>query len=133
VKNEIRALTFDLWDTIVVDDSDEPRRRQRGLRSKRDERRQLLWEALKKQAPIAEETVQLAYNVGDAAFNTVWHDQHVTWPIRARLEVILAGLGRTLPDADLESYQSSDTRELGRQEVADMAKALLERLGTTDA
>jgi DNA helicase-2/ATP-dependent DNA helicase PcrA len=38
-----------------------------------------------------------------------------------------------LPDADLESYQSSDTRELGRQEVADMAKALLERLGGTDA
>ncbi len=38
-----------------------------------------------------------------------------------------------LPDADLESYQSSDTRELDRQEVADMAKALLERLGMTDA
>ena len=38
-----------------------------------------------------------------------------------------------LPDADLESYQSTDTRELERQEVADMAKALLERLGATDA
>ena len=38
-----------------------------------------------------------------------------------------------LPDSDLESYQSTDTRELERQEVADMAKALLERLGATDA
>jgi DNA helicase-2/ATP-dependent DNA helicase PcrA len=38
-----------------------------------------------------------------------------------------------LPEADTESYQSADTRELGRQEVADMAKALLERLGGTDA
>ena len=38
-----------------------------------------------------------------------------------------------LPDDDLESYQSTDTRELDRQEVADMAKALLERLGATDA
>ena len=38
-----------------------------------------------------------------------------------------------LPDADTESYQSSESRELGRQEVADMAKALLERLGATDA
>ncbi len=38
-----------------------------------------------------------------------------------------------LPDADLETYQSTDTRELERQEVADMAKALLERLGGTDA
>ena len=38
-----------------------------------------------------------------------------------------------LPEADIESYQSSESRELGRQEVADMAKALLERLGATDA
>ena len=37
-----------------------------------------------------------------------------------------------LPEADLESYQSSESRELGRQEVADMAKALLDRLGATD-
>jgi DNA helicase-2/ATP-dependent DNA helicase PcrA len=38
-----------------------------------------------------------------------------------------------LPDADTESYQSAESRELGRQEVADMAQALLERLGATDA
>jgi DNA helicase-2/ATP-dependent DNA helicase PcrA len=38
-----------------------------------------------------------------------------------------------LPEADIESYQSTDTRELERQEVADMAKALLERLAGTDA
>jgi DNA helicase-2/ATP-dependent DNA helicase PcrA len=38
-----------------------------------------------------------------------------------------------LPEADTEAYQSTDSRELGRQEVADMAKALLERLGATDA
>jgi DNA helicase-2/ATP-dependent DNA helicase PcrA len=38
-----------------------------------------------------------------------------------------------LPEADTEAYQSAESRELGRQEVADMAKALLERLGGTDA
>jgi DNA helicase-2/ATP-dependent DNA helicase PcrA len=38
-----------------------------------------------------------------------------------------------LPEADLESYQSTDTRELERREVADMAKALLERLGGAEA
>jgi DNA helicase-2/ATP-dependent DNA helicase PcrA len=36
-----------------------------------------------------------------------------------------------LPETDIESYQSPESRELGRQEVADMAKALLERLGAT--
>lgn len=38
-----------------------------------------------------------------------------------------------LPEADIESYQSTESRELGRQEVADMARALLDRLGATDA
>jgi len=38
-----------------------------------------------------------------------------------------------LPDADTESYESAESRELDRHEVADMAKALLERLGATDA
>ena len=96
----IRAITFDLWDTIVHDDSDEPKRKAQGLRSKKTERRHLLWEALNRQAPISEAEVTLAYNVGDAAFNHVWHDQHVTWTIRERLQVILKGLGRTLPEAE---------------------------------
>jgi DNA helicase-2/ATP-dependent DNA helicase PcrA len=38
-----------------------------------------------------------------------------------------------LPEADTESYQSTESRELEREEVADMAKALLARLGATDA
>jgi DNA helicase-2/ATP-dependent DNA helicase PcrA len=38
-----------------------------------------------------------------------------------------------LPEADTESYQSAESRELGRQEVADMAEALLARLGGTDS
>ena len=42
----IKAVTFDLWDTMVVDESDEPKRAAQGLRSKRDERRHLVWEAL---------------------------------------------------------------------------------------
>ncbi|MGB8331240.1 MAG: UvrD-helicase domain-containing protein [Polyangiales bacterium] len=38
-----------------------------------------------------------------------------------------------LPEADIENYQSTESRELGRQEVADMARALLDRLGATNA
>ena len=36
-----------------------------------------------------------------------------------------------LPEHDTQEYQSTGSRELERQEVADMAKALLERLGAT--
>ena len=89
---DIKAITFDLWDTLVIDDSDEAKRAEQGLRSKFDERRHLLWEALNTIEPIELETVRLAYNVGDAAFNKVWKEMHITWHIAERLRVILNGL-----------------------------------------
>jgi len=95
---DIKAITFDLWDTLVIDDSDEAKRSEQGLRSKFDERRHLLWEALNTTEPTDLEAVRLAYNVGDAAFNKVWKEQHMTWPIAERLRVILNGLRRELPD-----------------------------------
>jgi putative hydrolase of the HAD superfamily len=97
----IQAVSFDLWDTIVHDDSDEAKRKAQGLLSKREQRRHLLWQALCKEGSISLEQVSMAYDVADAAFNTVWHDQHVTWPIAARIDVILKGLDRTLAENDL--------------------------------
>ena len=94
--SKIKAITFDLWDTLVIDDSDENKRADLGLRSKFDERRHLLWDALNSADPISLETVKLAYNVGDAAFNKVWKEHHITWPIDQRLRVILKGIGREL-------------------------------------
>ena len=94
---DVKAITFDLWDTLIVDDSDEPKRAERGLRSKFDERRHLLWEALNADEPIGLETVCLAYSVGDVAFNKVWKEHHITWHIAERLRVILSELGRELP------------------------------------
>jgi len=98
----IKAITFDLWDTVIHDDSDEPKRLAQGLRSKKAERRHLVWEALNEVRSIDAETVSLAYDVADAAFNHVWHDQHVTWTIAERLEVVLKGLGRTLREVRFE-------------------------------
>ena len=109
----IKAITFDLWDTLVIDDSDEPKRAERGLRSKFDERRHLLWEALNAADPIDLETVCLAYSVGDAAFNKVWKEHHITWLIAERLRVILRGLGRELPDAAFDAV----VRAHGEMEV----------------
>jgi putative hydrolase of the HAD superfamily len=97
VRPTIEAISFDLWDTIVDDDSDEPKRAARGLRTKRAERRHLVYEALNTIDPIDEAAVNIAYDTAEAAFNTVWHDQHVTWPIATRLDVVLRGLGRKLP------------------------------------
>ncbi len=93
----IKAVTFDLWDTMIHDDSDEAKRTARGLRSKRAERRHLLWEALNAAEPIGKDKVDLAYDVADAAFNRLWHDRSITWTIAERLQVALAGLDRGLP------------------------------------
>ncbi len=99
----IKAVTFDLWDTIVYDDTDEPKRAAQGLRSKRDERRHLVWQALERIAPADRAAVDTAYDVADAAFNKVWHEQHITWTIAERLKVVLDGLGRSLPEDDFEA------------------------------
>ena len=93
----IEAITFDLWDTIIHDDSDEAKRAAQGLRSKKDERRHLVWSALNRLEPIEYDTVARAYDVADAAFNHVWHEQHITWTVNDRLGVLLKGLARTLP------------------------------------
>lgn len=96
----IKAVTFDFWDTIVDDDSDEPVRAERGLRSKRDERRHQVWEALNAIEPITVADVVLAYDTAEAGFNVTWKECSVNWTVDQRLRVVLKGLGRTLPDED---------------------------------
>ncbi len=98
----IKAVTFDLWDTMIADDTDEPVRAARGLRPKRDERRHLAYEALESQGGVAFDTVATAYDVADAAFNRVWKEQHITWTVRERLRVLLAGLGRELSEQSFD-------------------------------
>ncbi len=98
----IKAISFDLWDTMIRDDSDEPKRKAQGLGSKRDDRRRLVHEALNRDEAIAYETVAPAYDVADAAFDKVWKEHHVTWTLRERLRVLLAGLGRALPQAEID-------------------------------
>ena len=96
----IKAITFDLWDTVIHDDSDEPKRHALGLRSKRDERRHQVWMALDLLRPIDYDQVALAYDVTEAAFNRVWKSHYCTWTVRERLRVLLDGIGRTLPEDD---------------------------------
>lgn len=93
----IKAVTFDIWDTIVHDDSDEAERKEKGLRSKREERRHQVWEALNAIEAIDLETVSLAYDVAEAGFVVTWKEGHINWTIDQRLRVVLNGLGRSVP------------------------------------
>lgn len=127
MNHRIKAVTFDLWDTILRDESDEPKRKAKGLRGKTAERRHLLWEALNRHSPITEAEVALAYDVADAAFNRVWREQHATWRIGERLEVALKGLGRSLPAeqfAELQRKHEEMELEIRPDPIPGIAEAL---------
>ncbi len=99
--SRIRVVSFDLWDTVFADDSDEPKRRQLGLPPKAVERRELVHSFLSRHARIDRALVDCAYDTADSAFRQVWQNQHFTWPVEVRLRVLLSGLKRELPDDEL--------------------------------
>lgn len=96
----IKAITFDLWDTVINDDSDEPKRAALGLRSKRDQRHYVVWKALNENDPISLEDVSQAYDEVNDEYNRVWHDEFVTWTVSERIDHILDKLDRTLSPLD---------------------------------
>ena len=101
MRNTIKAVSFDLWDTVLVDDSDEQKRAALGWPPKADERRRLVFDALRRHGPVSRSEVEVAYATTDAAFRQVWYDQNVTWTVHERLSVLLQGLGRTIPEDEL--------------------------------
>jgi putative hydrolase of the HAD superfamily len=110
---QIRVVSFDLWDTVFMDDSDEPKRKQLGLPPKPVERRNLVHQYLSRHAATDRALVDCAYNTADAAFREVWHNQHLTWPVEVRLRIILGGLKRELPADELkELVQLHEDMEL---------------------
>ncbi|MCX8066123.1 MAG: HAD family hydrolase [Candidatus Hydrogenedentes bacterium] len=94
---KVKVVTFDLWDCLFVDDSDEPKRAQAGLPSKKVSRREILHKELSKFEAIERKIVDVAFDVVDSAFRKVWHDQLVTWTVAERLSVLLEGLNKNLP------------------------------------
>ena len=92
----IRAISFDLWDTIVVDDSDELERAALGLLSKHDERRALLHAAV----PHRElSDVVAACDEVDTAFRYAWKVEHTNWTVDARLQRVFERLGEQPSEA----------------------------------
>ncbi len=97
----IKVITFDLWDTVFIDDSDEPKRKAAGRLSKSEERRELVWQFANKHKDVSKELVNSVYNTSDAAFRKAWHEQFVTWSVKGRLEITFKGLGIELPENEM--------------------------------
>lgn len=97
----IKAITFDLWDTVFIDDSDEPKRKVAGRPTKAVERRLLVRKYAERHKPVSRELVDAVFDAQEAAYKKIWHDLHVTWKVRDRLEVVMKGLDVTLADNEM--------------------------------
>lgn len=112
-KRRIGAVTFDLWDCLFVDDTDEPKRKAAGRPPKRIARRDLAHEYFSRHHTISREMSDVAFNLCETAFNKTWHDQFVTWTVRERYELLMKGLGMEIPEPELsEVIRKHETMEL---------------------
>jgi putative hydrolase of the HAD superfamily len=81
-----RAITFDFWDTIVIDESDEPKRASKGLESKAVARRALFVnEVLEHHPTLQANKVDKAFDHCNAVFRHHWKVEHQTPHIGDRL------------------------------------------------
>ena len=102
----IKAITFDLWDTVLIDESDEPKRRSLGLKSKNEARRQILWEVLNGRSAIDKTIVDTAFQAQETAYRERWLGERITPSVADRLVAILEELGRELPVAEFDRLVS---------------------------
>lgn len=90
----IEAVTFDFWDTIAADDSDEPKRARLGLPSKGEARIQLFVEHIERNYPsIPPQRATEAYRQANERFRQAWKQDHHTPGVRQRLNFAFEGLG----------------------------------------
>lgn len=83
----ITAVTFDFWDTLVIDDSDEPKRAARGLPSKPEARLRLLVDEITHHHPqIGPEQVAQAFEYANQRFRHNWKNEHFTPSVALRLQ-----------------------------------------------
>jgi FMN phosphatase YigB (HAD superfamily) len=93
---QIEAVTFDFWDTLVIDDSDEIERARRGLPTKEVAREALFVESVLRASPaIPRAAVTEAWAHLQRRFRVAWKDEQRTPGVAERL-----GWGLTLLGVD---------------------------------
>jgi putative hydrolase of the HAD superfamily len=117
----ISAITFDFWDTIAVDDSDEPKRAVLGLPTKAEARVQLFAEKMVGRYPhLTYEQAAEAYRKANQQFRHDWHEKHRTPGVPARLHDAYTHLGlKTAPGEYARLLREIDetVREIETMEI----------------
>lgn len=105
------AITFDLWDTLVIDDSDEPIRAERHLRTKAAEREHLFVDYATRRG-IDAAAASTAFQEANSRFRHQWKVQHVTPHIGDRLMHGLRALSLTADDGFEALVEAFSTMEV---------------------
>lgn len=94
----IEAITFDFWDTLAIDDSDEPKRAALGLPTKPEARIQLFVQKIMTQHPqITPARAAAAYQRANHRFRQDWLNGHRTPGVATRLYYAYEELGLKPP------------------------------------
>lgn len=102
------ALTFDVWDTLIVDDSDEPARAAAGLPPKAQARRAAFAAMVARVRPdLDPAAVDAAFTFAEETFRRWWKVEHHTPRVAARLDVALGQLGISARPADFDAVVAS--------------------------
>ncbi len=90
----IQAITFDFWDTLVIDDSDEPKRAVAGLPPKPQARLNLLVEEITQHYPhVGQARIEGAFQHANQRFRRAWEVEHYTPTVAARVMEVYDYLG----------------------------------------
>jgi len=94
IRHMIAAITFDFWDTLAADDSDETKRATLGLLPKPAERERLFVRHITERYPeIAPARAAAAYAAANQQFREEWHNHHRTPGVATRLYYAYEYLG----------------------------------------
>ena len=78
----VQAITFDFWDTIAIDESDELKRKDVGLPTKVQARLQLFAdEILRYHSEINLSQIGKAFQHANENFTNLWKQKHITLPV----------------------------------------------------
>lgn len=126
----IHAVSFDLWDTLIVDDSDEPRRAALGLAPKAQARETLFVEAVGRANPGRPETeIRAAWQAGLDRFRHAWKVERRTPTVSARVRDAVQAAGLAPPEELAALVEKLEMMEVEiPPEPAPGARACLEAL-----
>ena len=123
----IQAVTFDFWDTLVIDDSDERERARRGLPTKEQAREALFVDALRAAHPaLPHPVIDGAWSNLQARFRVAWKQDHTTPGVAERLGWGLESLGLSAPagwDAVIDQFERMEL-DIPPEPVPGAAEAL---------